>query len=70
MATMSIRDWFATFRKRRDAAAVERVEAATTTETPEEQANASADRTGAAADGVAARIAGQTPADVNRVNDE
>ena len=66
---MSIRDWFATFRKRRDAAAVERAEEAAT-ETPEEQAYASADRTGAAADGVAARIAGETPTKVNRVDDE
>ena len=66
---MSIRDWFATLRKKSDAAAVERAEEATT-ETPEEKAYASADRTGAAADGVAARISGQTPADINRVDDE
>jgi hypothetical protein len=66
MAIMSIREWFATFRERRDAAAVER-EAAKANETPVEQAITQGDPTALAADVQAARIAGQTAAGASDV---
>jgi hypothetical protein len=65
---MSIREWFATFRQRRDAAAVARAEVMAN-ETPEERAVSSGDIAGMAADERAARIAGQTPSEADRVGD-
>jgi hypothetical protein len=65
---MSIRGWLAKFRLRRDAAAMEQMEAMAT-ETREERAVASGDIAGVAADEQAARIAGQTPSGADRLGE-
>ena len=67
-ALVSIREWIASFRRRRDAAAMQRAEERDT-ETPEERAVTSGNIDGLAADEQAARIAGQTPADADRLGE-
>lgn len=69
MEVMSIREWFATYRERRDAAAVER-EAAKANQTPEEQAITQGDPAALAADVEASRASGQTAADATDIADE
>ena len=68
IATMKIGEWLAKFRQRRDAAAIGRAEA-TAKQTDAERATASVDRAGVAADGQAARIAGQTPSEAERLGE-
>jgi hypothetical protein len=68
MATVSIREWLAKFRQQRDAAAMGQAKAMAN-ETHEERAVASGDIAGVAADEQAARIAGQTPSEADRLGD-
>jgi hypothetical protein len=65
---MGVREWFAKFRQQRDAAATARAEVMAN-ETPEERAVTSGDIAGMAVDERAARIAGQTPSEADRVGD-
>jgi hypothetical protein len=68
MATVGRWDWLAKLLKRGNAAAVGRAEA-TTYETDAERAVASMDKAGVAADQQAARIAGQTPSEADRLGE-
>jgi hypothetical protein len=68
MATVSRWDWLAKLRKRRNAAAIGRAEAIAN-ETDAERATASIDITGVAADEQAARMAGQTPSEADRLGE-
>ena len=68
IATVRIREWLAKFHQRRNAAAIERADGAAS-ETHDERAVASGDIAGAAADQQAARIAGQTPSEAERLGE-
>ena len=68
MATVSRWAWLAKLRKRTSSAAMAQAEA-TAKETDAERASASTDRAGVAADGQAARIAGQTPSEADRLGE-
>ena len=68
MATVSRWAWLAKLRKRTNSAAMGRAEA-TANETDAERASASGDRAGVAADEQAARIAGQTPSEADRLGE-
>ena len=65
---MDIRAWFDKLRRREDADALERAENLAE-EPAEERAPHSADVVGLAADERAGRIAGETPADVERLGE-
>lgn len=65
-ATVTIREWLGKLRRQRDAGAMRRAEAQAV-ETPEERAVSSGDLAGNVADEQAARIAGQTPSEADRL---
>jgi hypothetical protein len=67
-ATAKIRDWFVKFRQQRDVAAEGQAEAMIS-ETQEERAASSDDLAAVAADQQAARIAGQTPTEADRLGE-
>ena len=67
-ATAKIRDWLVKFRQQRDVAAESQAEAMVS-ETQEERAASFDDLAAVAADQQAARIAGQTPPEADRLGE-
>jgi hypothetical protein len=67
-SALGIREWLGAWRRRRDAAATERA-AAVAGGSRAERVASPGDLTGVAADQQAARIAGQTPAEAERLGE-
>lgn len=66
---MNILEWIRKLRQKQDSAAVSRAESMAT-ETPEEQRITSGDIEAEAADVRAARVAGQTPSEADRLGND
>lgn len=66
---MSILEWFKKFRQKQDATAKNRADAIAT-QTPDERKISSGDIEAAAADARAARAAGLTPTEADRLGDD
>ncbi len=66
---MSILEWFKKFRQKQDATAMTRADAIAI-QTPDERKISSGDIEAAAADARAARVAGLTPSEADRLGDD